>query len=430
MGSTHTLLTADVIAKEALMLLRNNLVMGARVHRAYEDEFPGNVNGYKKGESISIQKPVRFKVTTGRTRSTSAISERSITLSVDKQAHISWAFNSADLTLSISKYSEKYIKPATMQLANEVDSDLCALYKDVFQEVHESTGFVTPHSFMVLGKAGQKLDEGAVPQDQRCIVLNPAANWSLANAFKNMFVTDVSKGALKKGYLSTIANMEIYMDQNIKTHTTGDFHSTGSTAAILLGLSGDTGIPTTGTANVENTDKKTLILMDFRVADSQVLKQGDVFTIAGCYAVNPVSGDSTGALRQFVVTADASCAATETTSGNAVTVYVEPALIATGPYKTVDTFPAQGAAVTVVGTQGEPYPQNLAFHKNAFALVMVPLAMPSNVWGARASDSGFSIRVVKDYDIDIDDEVIRLDILYGVKTIYPELACRITGAEG
>jgi len=55
--------------------------------------------------------------------------------------------------------------------------------------------------------------------------------------------------------------------------------------------------------------------------------------------------------------------------------------------------------------------------------------MPSGVWGARETDpeAGLSIRVVKQYDIDTDKEVIRLDILSGVKTLYPEFACRLWG---
>ena len=46
---------------------------------------------------------------------------------------------------------------------------------------------------------------------------------------------------------------------------------------------------------------------------------------------------------------------------------------------------------------------------------------------ARESHKGLSIRVVKDYDIDSDEDVIRLDILYGWKAIYPDLACRHWG---
>ena len=132
MGSTHTLLTPDMIAKEALMRLKNNLVMGARVHRAYEMEFAGTP---KKGGSVSIRKPVKFKVTTGRTRSTSTISEDSITLTVSYQKHVSWAFNTADLTLSIEQYNERYIDSGTLALANEIDVDLCTLYQDVYNEV-------------------------------------------------------------------------------------------------------------------------------------------------------------------------------------------------------------------------------------------------------------------------------------------------------
>ena len=118
--------------------------------------------------------------TTGRTRSTSTITEHSITLQVAYQKHVSWAFNTKDLTLTIDEYSKRYIEPAAAALANEIDSDICALYDDVWNEVHESTGFVTPESFMVLGKAAQKLDEEAVPAENRCLVLNPAANWSMA----------------------------------------------------------------------------------------------------------------------------------------------------------------------------------------------------------------------------------------------------------
>jgi hypothetical protein len=412
MGSTHTFLTPTIIAKEGLMRLKNNLVMGNRVHRNYEMEFPGSP---KKGGTVTIEKPVKFTVTSGRTRSTSTITEQSITLSVAYQRHVSWAFNSADLALTIERYNEKYVNGATLALANRIDADVLDLYKDVFNEVWESTGFVSPETYMILGKAGQRLDEEAAPQNDRVIVFNPAAHWSMANALKNMFVTSVSEKALKRGYLATIANMEIFMDQNVKVHTNGAFHDTGSTAAILVGTTGGA----TGT-NIE--------LIHFRNVSTLALKQGDVFTVAGVYAVNPVSGESTGSLRQFVVTADASCAATATSA--IVSAYVQPDMIDTGPYKTVDTLPAAGAAVNIVGTQGEPYPVNLAFQKNAFALVMVPLPKPHGAWGATATDEGYSIRIVKAYDIDRDDEVCRLDVLYGTKTLYPELAVRIRGAEG
>lgn len=420
MGSTHTLLTPTIIAKEALMLLKNHLVMGNLVHRAYESEFTGG-----QGSSITIRKPVKFKVSTGRTRVTTTLTEQSITLTVATQKHVSWAFNTADLTLSVEQYKERYLNNAVAALANEVDADILALYSDIYNSVNESTGFVDPESFIVLGKAAQKMDEEAAPQENRCIVLNPGANWSLANAMKNMFVTKVSEKALMKGYLADIAGFSIYMDQNVKSHTAGNW-GTGS------GTDG-TGIEVGTTQPSTGSETSAIQLCDFDIATTNVLNVGDVFTISGVYAVNPMSGQSTGSLRQFVVTAAASCGSTGTTTEVPITVYIKPDIRDTGPYKTVDTLPADGAAVDIVGKIIKQYPQNLAFHKNAFALVFVPLEMPDGAtFKARETDpqSGLSIRVIKDYDIDTDDDVIRLDILYGTKTLYPELASRIWGLEG
>ena len=93
----NDLLTPTVIAKEALAVLRNNLVMGTKVHRAYEGEFT------KIGNTLTIRKPVKFQVTKARTRTSSSVVEQSITLQVTTQAHVSWAFTSADLTLTIEK---------------------------------------------------------------------------------------------------------------------------------------------------------------------------------------------------------------------------------------------------------------------------------------------------------------------------------------
>jgi len=420
MGSTHTLLTPDIIAKRALQLLKNNMVMGRLVHRRYKKEFK------KVGESISIKKPVKFSVTTGRTRKTSTITEKSITLTVSTQAHVSWGFNTKDLTMSIKNYSETYIEPAIAALANKVDLELCSLYDDIANEVHESTGFVTPDQFITLGRAGQKLDEEAAPQEGRAIVFNPAAHWSIANALRTVYVQDVAKPIINKGYLARIANFEVYMDQNIRSHTWGHWGTGSGTDGTGLEIA--TGAPT-GTTGFHQYGTTGIALCDFDVVDTKVLVTGDIFTIAGVYAVNPMSGESTGSLRQFVVTADASCGSTGTTTEVPITVYVQPTLIDTGPYKTIDTMPPGGAAIDVIGQIDRQMPQNLAFHRNAFALVVVPLEMPRGVWGARASDkqTGLSVRVVADYDIDVDDEVIRLDILFGVKTLYRELAVRVQG---
>lgn len=400
MASSNTLLTPTIIAKEALMQLVNSLAMSRHVHTAYKNEF------VKVGQTITIRKPNKFRATKTQARSNSNISEPSTSITMSTQAHVSWAFSSVDLTTTIEDYSKRYIAPAASALANQVDSDLCALSDDVYNSV--GTPGTTPATFKVLGDSQTILDNEAAPGDMRVGILNPNANWALADGLKGTFAGNVAKDIITRGYLGTIANLSLYMDQNVSRHLNGTF----TTSATPL-------------MNGSTSSGATQIVTNGWNASSSTVKVGDVFTIAGVYAVNPQSGASTGELRKFVVTENA------TSSGGAMTIKVSPTIVygATNPYSTVDSLPLTTAALTFFGTEATTYPQNLVFHPNAFALVTVPIEMPANVWGARETDpeAGLSIRVVKQYDIDADEEIIRLDILYGTKTLYPELATRVWG---
>lgn len=414
MAYSANLLTPTIIAKEALMMLENNLVMGNLVHRRYKEEFK------KIGGTVTIRKPNKFVVTKARTRTTTMLSEKSITLDVSTQAHVSWEFTSVDLTLTIDEYSERYIKPAAAALANQVDADLCALYDDVYNQVEETSSWAsTPASFLVLGKAAQRLDEEAVPQDERVLVLNPAANWAMANVLRTLYITDIAKPAVKKGYLGFIAGMKIYMDQNVAVHQMGDAgENTASSSHVHQ----------TAAMTSKTTNDSISILNIIRTA-SKAFKVGDVFTIAGVNAVNPMSKLSTGALRHFVVTADASTADSTGTSLGLALVYVDPPLIHTGVDKNIDTLPAGAAVIGIQGNIAAQMPMNIAFHKNAFALVMVELNLPDGAWAGRYTHNGISIRIAKSWDVNQDTEICRMDILYGVKTLYPELAVRVAGKQ-
>lgn len=393
----NTILTPSIIAKEGLFQLENNMVMGNNVHRQYKNEF------VKIGDTVSIRKPVKFTVTDGATRSNQDVVETSTSIVINKRKHVSWKFSTQDLTLKIEEYSERYIKPAMIQLANQVDSDLCGLYTDLFTSA--GTPGTTPATFGALGNMAEELDDGAVPDDgMRKLILNPAARWSMADGLKTLNNDGMAADFVRKGRLGEIANFDIYGDQNIVRHTVG---AHGGTPLV-------NGASQTGTS---------LVTDGWTASVSGLLKQGDVFTIAGVYGVNPVSRQSTGKLQKFVVTSDRA----SNGSGQA-TLEIYPAITTSGAYQTVTNSPADNAAITVLGTASTQYPQNLAFHKNALALVTCPLELPESAgWKSRVTHKGLSIRAVKDYDIDNDEEIIRLDILYGVKAIYPELGGRLWG---
>jgi len=386
--------------------MENNLVMGNLVHREYKKEF------VKVGATVQIRKPVKFKVHSGADITTGAINEVKesyIDFTIDKQYNVSWQFASDDLTLTIEQYSERYIKPAMIVLANQVDAHLCGLYADVWNCA--GAAGATPATFAALGAAAQKLDEFAVPRDERVLVLDPAANWAIADGLKGLYDTQMIREFVKKGRLTQIAGMDIYMDQNIVKHT----HTTLGGIPVTDTVTGVEHITTLG------TDDTCVIHTDGWTGDMVV---GDVFTVAGVNSVNPVSKQDTGSLQQFVVkTAFTGTTDSPMTVSPAIVTAADPAA-ASAPYQTVTAIPDVEAAVTMVASNTA----NLAFHKNAFGLVTVPMELPDGAaFKARESHNGLSVRIIKGYDILLDTETIRIDLLYGVKTIYPELATRLLG---
>ena len=262
----------------------------------------------------------------------------------------------------------------------------------------------------------------AVMADSRTMMLNPAAHYAVAGDQLTLdAVGTMGSSAYKDAMIGRIAKFATFSTQNIKNHTVGV--ATGT--PLVNGASQNV---TYATATGANT--QTLVTDGWTNSTTGIVKAGDVITIAGVYAVNPVPGEGTTGkqvmpyLQQFTVIADADSGA----STGPATLTISPAIITSGPFQTVSAAPADNAAITVLGTGNTAYPQNMGFHKNAFALVTCPLEMPDGAaFKARESHNGLSVRVVKDYDIANDDDIIRLDILYGWDAIYPDLACRLWG---
>lgn len=399
----NSLITPSIIAKEALMQLKNNLVMGNKVHREYKKEF------VKVGGTVSVRKPVKFDVTDGATAVVQDVIESNTTFTINKRKHVAFEFPTQDLTLTVEEYSERYIEPAMIRLANQVDSDLCSLYVDVPNAV--GTAGTTPSTYLNVANAAKRMDKLAVPSDKRHLVLNPDAHWSLADGLKGVFNQKRVEEFIGQGYLGSIAEFDIFKDQNIKQHTRG---AGGGTP--LINGAGQVTTPSTATLSANTI---SLATDGWSNSITNIIVAGDVLTIAGVNSVNPISKQDTGELMQFTVTANAN-----SSGAGAVTAVVSPAIITSGPHQNVTAAPADNAAITVVASHAA----NLAFHKNAFGLVTVPLMLPDGVsFKARASDDGLSVRILKDYEFTGDTERIRIDILYGVKTLYPELAVRLMG---
>jgi coat protein Gp5 len=402
----NQLLTISMITRESLRVLVNNLVAADKVERIYDDYY--GKTGAKIGNILNIRKPPRFVRTDGQGLQLQDVTETSVPLVLTTQAQRSFTFSSQDLELSIDDFSKRFVKPAVASLANQVDYDVLQRYVDVYQFV--GTPGTTPNTLLTYLQAQQALNQSAAPDDdERYFIINPAAQATIVDALKGLFQSAESiSEQYKRGKMGTSAGAEWYMDQNVASQTLGTA-PTGASPTML----------TTGSAQTGST------ISTVAWATTGTVLQGDIFTIAGVYGVNPQNFQSTGQLQQFV------CTASQTASGGAITALpISPSITTSGPFQTVTAAPATSAAITYYGSGSTVSPQNMLWHKEAFALACADLPLPGGVdMAERISDKelGLSIRLIRAYDINQDRFPLRLDFLYGTATLYPQLACRIGG---
>ena len=400
----NSLLTIDMITRKCLEIFENNLVISRNCNKEYDDSFA--VEGAKIGSTLRIRLPDRALVTDGAALQVQDDNEQFTTLTVSSQKHIGINFTSAELTMQLDDFAERVLKPRVSQLASSVDADVANAYKSIFNTV--GTPGTTPATALVLLQAQQKLNESAAPMSPRYATVNPAANAGLVNGLSGFFnpVGTISR-QFKTGMMGegVLGYDEMNMSQSIVNHTTG------SRAGTIL------------VNETVSTQGQATITLDGFTSNTTVTV-GDVFTMAGVYAVNPQTRLSTGSLQQFVVTA-AQTAAT----ADMVDMAISPSMYtSSNALATIDAFPANNAAVTFVGTASTVYPQNLVYHKNAITLATADLLLPQGVdMGSRQVHNGISMRIVRDYDINNDRMPCRVDVLYGFNTIRPPMACRIWG---
>jgi hypothetical protein len=399
---SNSLLTIDMITRKSLEILENNLVLTRNVNRQYDDSFA--VEGAKIGSTLRIRLPDRALVTDGAALQVQADNEQFTTLTVSSQKHIGVNFTSAELTMQLDDFAERVLKPRVSQLASSVDADVATSYKGIYNTV--GTPGTTPATSLVLLQANQKLNEFATPMDQRYATVNPAANAGLVEGMKGLFnPTGTISRQFKNGMMGEgiLGLDEINMSQSISNHTNGDW-GTAITVTSTVATEGQSTLPISFTGS------------------SKTWNAGDVFTIAGVFAVNPQTRQSTGSLQQFVVTA-------AVTGSSTATLNISPALYTAGnALATVFSFPQASAVVTMVGSANTGYPQNLIYHKDAISFATADLLLPQGVdMASRQVHNGISLRIVRQYDINNDRLPCRIDVLYGYNAIRPVTAVRLWG---
>ena len=398
----NTLLTINLVTREAVRLWKNSNAFMQNVDMQYDDSFA--VAGAKVGNTIRIRLPNDYVVTTGPGLSVQDTAEQNTTLTLATQKHVDVAFTTQERTMSLDDYSRRILAPAVNNLAGHVASDIMSGAEGGICNWignQDGGGNVLPPIQGTYLLAGANLDNNSAPIENRKVVNHPNTEARVVATLAGLFNPSPEIGRqYTTGRMYDALGFIWMKDQTTLVHTSG----TMPQGSLTVSGANQTGLSITTSAA------------------AFTLALGDIITIAGVFKVNRITKQSTGQLEQFVVTSPLAV------NGTVLSIY--PALIpASGgnevQYQTVTVSPASGAAINP--TSGLPassvYRKNFVFAPEAVTLATADLETPDGVHAvAREQFDGVSMRMISDYFIGTDQLITRVDVLYCYAWIRPEWA--------
>jgi hypothetical protein len=390
-----------MITREAIELFVNSNAFIKNIDRQFDDEF--GRSGSKIGSQLRIRLPNDFVVTRGPGLGVQDTAEQQTTLTLSTQAHVDVSFTQADLLLSLDDFAERILLPMMNNLAGDVAAQIMLNTEGAISNIQgnlDASGNIqTPNAGTYL-TARARLNDASAPQPARKVVNDP---WTEARVVQSLTGLLNPQAAISEQYyegtMYRALSFTWFMDQTVIKHTAGTF-----TAGTVAGAN------QTGPTLTTNAITGTLVA-------------GDIITLAGVNSVNRVTKKSTGMVQQFVVTANVA------TAGTSISIYpsiIPPNTVTGNPvqYQTVTASPAASAVISLYTLPSVTFRRNFAYAPQMVTMATGDLPIPANLQqAARHRYDNVSMRSVTQYQIGTDQEVTRLDVLYGSTSPRPEWGC-------
>lgn len=384
-------------AQEALIQLEKALGMANTVHRGYDEER----RSFRKGQTVSINRPGSFTAETAPASSAQDLQPDTVDITLNQWKEVIFALTDQELAYTQEKIIEDHIRPAAYALADNIDAALAALWYDVPWYVDgsaDTTNYIAADDIV---DARRVLFENKAPmRDPRFYCMLDGRSESVllkAEKFSQQ------QGAGDQGIATQISGMlgpkygfTIFANQNTPTQPT---QASVADAA--------------GTADGAHAIRATTLNVA-AITASAVIQKGTIVSIAGH-------------TQQYVTTANATADGTGDIAlpirGNSAYANGDLGLEAA----------LSGGEVVTIHVDTSRVKQNLAYHRNAFAIAMAPLSELGDGRGAEIATitdpiTGLSLRSRMWYEGKESKFYVGLDVLYGVKTLDSNLACRIRTA--
>lgn len=281
--------------------------------------------------------------------------------------------------------------------------------------VVKRTGAATGFDDVALADA--IMNEQGIPMNDRRIALATRDYNSMAGDLaKRQNVVGKVQTAYDRAYIGDVAGFDAFkLDYSERL---GAATATG----VTIGAANQFYVPkatsTAATGEVGNVDNRYQTITV--AVTGGALKEGDAFTITGVESVHQITKQATGQLKTFRVVK----------VNSPTSVVISPPIIsaqggseAEKQYQNVSATPANGAVITMLNTAtafANPF-----WHRNAIELIPARYAVPTNAGAAvlrATTDQGIELVFQKQYDINTMKTKYRLDTMFGVVMVNPEMA--------
>jgi hypothetical protein len=398
-----------------LALVKNQLVMGSLV----DGQFSNQVTD-QNGLTINIKRPPLFITKDGAALQAQDVVSGSVDVKVNQYKNVHVKYGDLETVQSVNDLLNSNVMASA---ASTLSHTLDLFLHDQLLKFNSWVGTAgetikTPQQF---NKVHTRLMNNSAPNAN----LNAVIGFEDAELIRgNLVGTDIggiNRSALERVRVPMLSEINVFGTQNIKTIVNGT-----RTNGTIDGAAQEVNY-----ADVSETTNISQTLAVAGLGAAATVSKGEVFTIAGVNAVNVRNGQVLPYLQQFTVLQDAVADGT----GDA-TLTISPAIIVLGSsdtntaFATVDSSPANAAAVTFRGTASQPYQVRAAFNKQGIALVSARLQTPFSDTSEFVSDpeTGIGIRYWRGSSITTGDHIHRWDMIYGAEVTDFRFGSRVDGA--
>lgn len=442
-------------------------VMANLVHRDFENEVA------KFGDVVNTRRPGEFKIRR-KTDATTLVQQdataTNVPVTLDQWFYQSFVIRDGEGSKSFQELSDIYLKPAMLSISRGIDRALLG-------RVHAYLGAPATGRVGKLGQlssttardycldARELLNVNKAPVDGRRLILAPGSETAMLKT--DLFLKANERGdggtALENAILGRILGFDTYMDQNVNNILTGvdisataitttEPHFAGYAGAIesasiaaeasdgeFLVINGTVADPTGGNnqptwclTHIDATSFTLNEALKYPIIDNAIVSR---YVKAAVAAVELAKGYSkaitlTHTAAKPVQVGQLLAFGTTVSTRHTYTVieseYVDATHCTVYLDRPLDLLVASGA---------ECYPgptgaMNLAFHRDALALITRPLALPDSRMGVMSAvvpHNGIGMRVLMQYDINVGGTIVNCDILAGVAVLNSGLCIPVLG---